>query len=126
MDLYDRKGYVPNNKKRFKSVLLVSDNFSKFGWTVSFKSKPAQTKKDSFKQNPEILRKKMILIKTDGGKKNCEQNIQQFFWQGEGSKNIVDMAQKWHSLPKKYNRTIRIQSKKVVFEEKTCLLDRSD
>ena len=47
LDILDLKDYGPKNNTGYKYVLLVIDNFSKFGWTTPLKNKNAQTIKDS-------------------------------------------------------------------------------
>ena len=48
LDILDLEDYGPKNNRGYGYVLVVIDNFSKFGWTVPTKNKNAQTKKDSF------------------------------------------------------------------------------
>ena len=48
LDILDLKDYGPKNNKGYRYVLVIIDNFSKFGWTVPLKNKNAQTIKDSF------------------------------------------------------------------------------
>ena len=48
LDILDLKDYGPGNNRGYRYVLVVIDNFSKFGWTVPRKNKNAQTIKDSF------------------------------------------------------------------------------
>ena len=48
LDILDLKDYGLENNRGYRYVLLIIDNFSKFRWTVPFKSENAQTKKDSF------------------------------------------------------------------------------
>ena len=48
LDVLDLKDYGPENIKGYRYVLVVIDNFSKFGWTIPLKNKNAQTIKDSF------------------------------------------------------------------------------
>ena len=42
------EGYGPQNIRSLRYVLVVIDDFGKFGWTVPFKHKNAQAIKDSF------------------------------------------------------------------------------
>ena len=51
LDILDLKDYDSKNNKGYRYVLVVLDNFSKYGWTISLKNKNAQTIKDSFKKN---------------------------------------------------------------------------
>ena len=48
LDILDLKDYGPENNRNHRYVLIVIDNFSKYGWTVPLKNKNAQTIKDSF------------------------------------------------------------------------------
>ena len=34
LDILDLEDYGPENNKNYRYVLVVNDNFSKFGWTV--------------------------------------------------------------------------------------------
>ena len=49
LDILDLKDYGPENNKNYRYVLVIIDNFSKFGWTILLKNKNAQTIKDSRK-----------------------------------------------------------------------------
>ena len=49
LDILDLKGYGPENNRGFRYVLVIIDNFIKFGRTIYLKNKNAQTKKDSSK-----------------------------------------------------------------------------
>ena len=48
LDILDVKNYGLENKRGYRYVLVIIDNFSKFGWTIPLKNKNAQTIKDSF------------------------------------------------------------------------------
>ena len=50
LDILDLKDYGPENNRGYRYVLVIIDNFSKFGWTVPLKNKIAQTIKDSFEK----------------------------------------------------------------------------
>ena len=43
LDKLDLRDYGPENKRGYRYVLVVIDNFSKFGWTIPLKNKNAQT-----------------------------------------------------------------------------------
>ena len=45
LDVLDLKGYGAKYNRGYRYVLVIVDNFSKFGWTVPLKNKNAQTKK---------------------------------------------------------------------------------
>ena len=46
--ILDLKDYGLENNRRYRYILVIIDNFSKFGWTIPLKNKIAQTIKDSF------------------------------------------------------------------------------
>ena len=50
LDILDLKDYGLKNNRGYRYVLVVIDNFSKFGWTVSIKNKSAQAINDSFEK----------------------------------------------------------------------------
>ena len=37
LDILDLKNYGPENKRNYKYVLVIIENFSNFGWTVPLK-----------------------------------------------------------------------------------------
>ena len=39
LDILDLKDYDPENNRGYRYVLVIIDNFSKFGWTVPLKIK---------------------------------------------------------------------------------------
>ena len=48
MDLIHLSDYGPKNDEGYRYVLVIIDNFSKFGWRVALKNKDAETIKHSF------------------------------------------------------------------------------
>ena len=48
IDLIDLNDYGPKTNKVYRYIIVVIDNFSRFGWTVSLKIKNAQTIEHSF------------------------------------------------------------------------------
>ena len=46
LDILDLKDYGPENNRGYRYVLVVIDNFSKFGFTKPLQNKNAQTIKD--------------------------------------------------------------------------------
>ena len=48
LDILDLKDYGPEKIKSYRYVLVIIDNFSKYGWTIPLKNKNALTIKDSF------------------------------------------------------------------------------
>ena len=78
LDILDLKDYGPENNKGYRYVLVVIDNFSKFGWTVPLKNKNAQTIKDSFGNILISSKRKPCLIETDRGKEFYNNIFQDF------------------------------------------------
>ena len=68
LDILDLKDYGPKNNRGYRYVLVIKDNFSKFGWTVPLKNKNAQTIKDSFENIIKNSKRKPGLIESDRGK----------------------------------------------------------
>ena len=68
MDLLDMVEYGVKNNKGYQYILVVIDNFSKFGWTVPLKHKSAQTITDEVSNLINKSKRKPNLIETDDGK----------------------------------------------------------
>ena len=67
LDILDLIDYGPENNRGYRYVLVIFDNFSKFGWTVPLKSKNAQSIKDSFENIIISSKRKPNLIESDRG-----------------------------------------------------------
>ena len=115
LDILDLKDYGPKNNRGYRYVLVIIDNFSKFGWTVPLKNKNAQTIKDSFENSLITSKRKPILIETDRGKEFYNNIFQDFL-----DKNHIKLYSRNTSLgavfAERFNRTIRDLLKKIVFE----------
>ena len=68
LDILDLKDYGPENNRGYRYVLVIIDNFSKYGWTIPLKNKNAQTIKDSFENILINSKRKPNLIESDRGK----------------------------------------------------------
>ena len=116
MDILDLKDYGPKNNRNHRYVLVIIDNFSKFGWTVPLKNKNAQTIKDSFENILISSKKKPNLIESDRGKEFYN-NI----FQDSLNKNNIKLYSRNSSygavFAERLNRTIRDLLKKIVFEQ---------
>ena len=44
LDILDLKDYGPGKNRKYRYVLVILENFSKYGWTVPLKNVNAQTK----------------------------------------------------------------------------------
>ena len=65
LDILDLKDYGPKNNTGYRYVLVVIDNFSKFGWTIPLKNKNAQSIKDSFENFLINSKRKPNLIESN-------------------------------------------------------------
>ena len=68
LDILDLKDYGPENNRNYRYILVIIDNFSKFGWTVPLKNKNAQSMKDSLENIIIKSKRKPNLIESDRGK----------------------------------------------------------
>ena len=116
LDFLDLKDYGPENNRGYRYVLVVIDNFSKFGWTAPLKNKNAQTIKDSFENILISSKRKPNLIESDRGKEFYNNIFQDFL-----NKNNIKLYSRNSSygavFAERFNRTIRDLLKKIVFEK---------
>ena len=116
-DLLDMNDYGIKNNKGYRYILVVIDNFSKFGWTIPLKNKYAQSvTDDAFSQINKTSKRKPNLLETDDGKEYVNKifsellinhNIKRY------SRNTALGA----VFAERFNRTIRKLLKKPVFEK---------
>ena len=116
LDILDLKDYGPENNRGYRYVLVVIDNFSKFGWTIPLKNKNAQTIKDSFENILISSKRSPNLIESDQGKEFYNNIFQDFL-----NKNNIKIYSRNSSygavFAERFNRTIRDLLKKIVFEQ---------
>ena len=116
LDILDLKDYDPENNRNYRYVLVIIDNFSKYGWTIPLKNENAQTKKDSFENILITSKRKPNLIETDRGKEFYNNIFQDFL-----NKNNIKIYSRNSSygavFVERFNRTIRDLLKKIVFEQ---------
>ena len=116
LDILDLKDYGPENNRGYRYVLVVIDNFSKFGWTIPLKNKNAQTIKDSFENILISSKRKPGSIETDRGKEFYNNIFQDFL-----NKNKIKLYSRNSSFgsvfAERFNRTIRDLLKRPVFEK---------
>ena len=115
LDILDLKDYGPENNRGYRYVLVIIDNFSKFGWTVPLKNKNAQTIKDSLENIIINSKRKPNLIETDRGKEFYN-NIFQDFLNKNNNKLYSRNSSYGAVFAERFNRTIRDLLKKIVFE----------
>ena len=116
LDILDLKDYGPENNTGYRYILVIIDNFSKFGWTVPLKSKNAIIIKDSFENILTRSKRKPNLIESDRGKE-----FYNIIFQNILNKNNIKFYSRNSSygsfLTERFNRTIRDLLKKIVFEK---------
>ena len=116
LDILDLKDYGPENNRGYRYVLVIIDNFSKYGWTVPLKNKNDQTMKDSFENILTSSKRKPNLIESDRGKEFYNNIFQDFL-----NKNNIKLYSRNSSygavFAERFNRTIRDLLKKPVFEK---------
>ena len=116
LDILDLKDYGSENNRGHRYVLVVIDNFSKFGWTTPLKNKNAQTIKDSFKNILISSKRQPNLIESDRGKEFYNNTFQDFL-----NKNNIKLYSRNSSygavFAERFNRPIRDLLKRPVFEK---------
>ena len=116
LDILDLKDYGPENNRGYRYVLVIIDNFSKFGWTAPLKNKNAQTMKNSFENILITSKRKPNLIESGRGKEFYNNIFQDFL-----NKNIIKLYSRNSSygavFAERFNRTIRDLLKRPVFEK---------
>ena len=117
LDILDLKDYGPGNNKNYRYVLVVIDNFSKFGWTIPLKNKTGQTIKDSFENIIKNSKRKPNLIESDRGKEFYNNIFQDFL-----NKNNIKLYSRNTYLgavfAERFNKSIRDLLKPPVFEKR--------
>ena len=116
LDILDLKDYGPKNNKGYRYVLVVIDNFSKFGWTKAIKNKNAKTIKDPFENILISSKRKPNLIESDRSKEFYN-NIFQDFLNKNDIKHYSRNSSYGAVFAERFNRTIRDLLKKPVFEK---------
>ena len=116
LDILDLENYGPENNRGYRYVLVVIDNFSKFGWTIPIKNKKAITIKDSFENILISSKRRPNLMESDRGKEFYNNSFQDFL-----NKNNIKHYSRNSSygavFAERFNRTIRDLLKKPVFEK---------
>ena len=113
-DLLDMNDYGPKNNKGFRYILVVIDNFSKFGWTILLKNKYSQSITDAFSQIIKTSRRKPNLLETDDGREYVN-NIFNEFLDNHNIKRYSRNTALGAVFAERFNRTIRNLLKKPVF-----------
>ena len=116
LDILDLNDYGPKNNRGYRYVLVVIDNFSKFGWTIPLKNKKAEIIKNAFENILKSSKRKPNLIETDDG----SEFVNKLFTNLLNNKNIKRYSRNTSLgavFAERFNRTIRDLLKKPVFEK---------
>ena len=116
LDILDLKDYGPENNGGYRYVLVIIDNFRKYGCKILLKNKNAITKKDSFENILLSSKRKPKLFESDRGKEFYNNIFQDFL-----NKNNIKIYSRNTDLgdhfAERFSRTIRDLLKKIVFEQ---------
>ena len=115
-DLLDMNDYGPKNNRGYRYILVVIDNFSKFGWTISLKNKYAQSITDAFSEIIKSSNRKPNLLETDDGKEYVNKIFNDFL-NNNNIKRYSRYTDKGAVFAERFNKTIRNLLKKPVFEK---------
>ena len=115
LDILDIKDYGPENITGYRYVLVFTDNFTKYGWTVPLKNNNSRTIKDSFENIIISSKKSPILLEGDRDWAYYKNNFQEIL----NKNNIIIYF--WNSsygavFEERFNLTIRDLLKTSVFE----------
>ena len=77
-DLLDMIDYRTKNNNGYRYILVVIDNFSKFGWVTSLRNKSSQTIVDEFSKIIINSKRKPNLLETDDGKEFVNKIFNEF------------------------------------------------
>ena len=116
LGILDLKDYGPKNNRGSRYVLVIIDNFSKFGFTIPLKNKNAQIIKDSFERIIINSKRKPNLIESDRGKEIYNIIFQDFL--NENDIKLYSRNSSYGAVfAERFNRTIRNLLKRPVFEK---------
>ena len=115
-DLLDMNDYGPKNNKGYRYILLVIDNFSKFGWTIPLKNKFSQSISDAFSEIIKSSNRKPNLFETDDGKEYVNKIFTEFL-NNNKIKRYSRYTDKGAVFAERFNKTVRNLLKKPVFEK---------
>ena len=116
LDILDLKDYGPEKNRNYRYVLVIIDNFSKYGWTIPLKNKNAQTIEDSFENILINSKRQPNLIESDRCKKFYNTIFQDFL--NKNNNKLYSRNSSYGAVfAERFNRTIRDLLKKIVFDQ---------
>ena len=116
IDLADMIDYKISNKKGFRYIFIIIDNYSKYLWAIPLKNKYSQTITNEFSNILTKSERKPLKLESDRGSEFYNSIFQNFL----KSKNIHHYSRftdKGPSIAERVIRTIRNLLKKPVFEK---------
>ena len=115
IDLLDFNDYGPKSNRGYRYCLIVTDNFSKYGWVIPLKNKNSQTIKDTFSHILTISNRKPNNLESDRGKEFYINTFQSLL-KINNINHYSRYTDKGPSIVERFNRTIRDMLKKPVFK----------
>ena len=115
-NLLDMNDYGIKNNKGYRYILVVIDNFSRFGWTTPLKNKYAQSITNAFSEIMKSSNRKPNLLETDDGKEYVNKIFNEFL-NNNNIKRYSRYTDKGAVFAERFIRTIRNLLKKPVFEK---------
>ena len=115
-DLLDMNDYDPKNNKGYRYILVVIDNFIKFGWTIPLENKFSQSITDAFSEIIKSSNRKPNLLETDDGKHYVNKIFNEFL-NNNKIKRYSRYTDKGAVFAERFNKTVRTLLKKPVFEK---------
>ena len=115
LDILDLNDYGPENNRGHRLILVVIDNFNKFGWTDPIKNNKAQAIKNSFRNILISSRRKPNLVETEQGNEFYDNTFQKFVYIIK-IKHCSRNTSMGAVFVKDFNRIIRDLFKRPVFE----------
>ena len=115
LDILDLKDYGPENNRGYRYDLVVTDNFSRNGWTILLENKNAQSVKDAFENILKSSKRKSNLIESDDG----SEFVNKFFNNLLNTRDIKRYSRSTSLgavFAERYNKSIRKLPKKPVFD----------
>ena len=113
-DLLDMHDYGSKNNRGHRYIIVVIDNFIKFGWTIPLKYKYAQSITDAFSEIIKSSNRKPNLLETDDGMEYVNKNFNEFS-KKNNIKRYSRYTFKGAVFAERFNRIIRNLLKKPVF-----------
>ena len=96
---------IPNNK-RFRSIFVIIDNFSKYTWCIPLKNKHGETVTKEFSNILSTSKRRPLNIESDRGTE-LSKNIFQIFLKTRNIHHYSRFTDKRPSIAEKIIRTVR-------------------